>query len=320
MALGLDGHFLHRAVVVVEPRGAGALGVDDALDHRAMLVGLGVVSRVTGLRAGGAARDVDAVDDDGRRGGEHRPEVARIRERGEPFLAEVGGRGRGRDVNDRRLARHRHSLLQGGDAHFGIDRGGKAKADAHAFAHDGAEPGQFIGDLILAGWHGGESIFPSFARDVAASALHAGTCDGDRHARKDATGGVGHFPVDGSSSGTDLCRGRREKAGRQQDHYKRDDSFHCPSGERVASQSSRRPPKRRIARVAHSRAEGPMLQGQMPGWVDWRSWGRMTRRHPRRWIGEALILSLQRRKIRPPTPGAEAIRRRRRTFPFVHRL
>ena len=62
--------FLHRAVVVVEAGGVGALGVDDALDHRPVLIRLRVVGGIAGLRARGAAAHIDALHLYGGRGGQ----------------------------------------------------------------------------------------------------------------------------------------------------------------------------------------------------------------------------------------------------------
>ena len=95
--------FLHRPVVVVEAGRVRPLGVDDAFDHRPMLIGLRVVGGVARLRAGRAPAHVDPLHLDGRRRREDRPEVARVRQRGELLRVEVRGRLRGRDVDHGRL-------------------------------------------------------------------------------------------------------------------------------------------------------------------------------------------------------------------------
>ena len=105
------------AVVVVEAGGVGAFGVDDAFDHRPMLIRLGVVGRVAGLRAGGAAADVDALSS-GSAGAAARI-VQKSRALGieaSSLRVEVRRRLGRRDVDDRRLSGDGH--LSCSDATF----------------------------------------------------------------------------------------------------------------------------------------------------------------------------------------------------------
>ncbi len=129
---GADRHFLERSVVVVEARGAGAFGHHHAFDHRPVLIGFGVVGRIAGLRARGAAADVDALELHGGRGRHDRPQVACVRQRRQLLRVEVGDDARCLLIDDGRFAGDGQGLLHRRNLHLHVDRRVEADGDAPA--------------------------------------------------------------------------------------------------------------------------------------------------------------------------------------------
>ena len=134
---GLVADFFHQPVVEVE---AGLVAAEadvlnlDAVDHEHVVV----VRRAVHLERR-LLHDLRAADI-GRRGGDAGDELSdreRIlagRDRVEPLAAHHRLRYRSAHVDERRLARHRHRLLQRADRHLGVDRRGERGGQADLVA------------------------------------------------------------------------------------------------------------------------------------------------------------------------------------------
>ena len=212
-----DRDLLERSVVDVVAEPAGAFGRVDALHHRPVLTG-GAVDEVGGLRAGSAAADVDALQLHAGRFRQNRPVVARARQVRERLLVERGG-DRGRlHVDDGRVAGDDDVLLQRGQAHDHVDRGGEAGGQADAFACDRPEARQLERERVLARRHRDEPVEPGFVRDRSLDAHHRGARQADGDARQHALRVVGDSAVD---RGGGRARGLRARPGGDERHQQR---------------------------------------------------------------------------------------------------
>ena len=203
---GADRDFVERAVVVVEAGGVGAFGIDDALDHRAVLVGLRVVGRVSRLRPGAAAADIDARQLHGGGLRHDRPEVARVGQRLELFGFEDRGGSRRGDVDDRRGAADRHRFLQRCNFQLDVDRRGEADADVDAFADDRAKPAQLVLDRVDAGRQARKPVRALLITDRRPRALERGGGGRHRDAGQHAAARVCDAAVQRSGRGADRLR------------------------------------------------------------------------------------------------------------------
>ncbi len=193
-----DLELLEAAEVEVAGVGAGAFGGVDAFELGLVLIAE-AVGEEAGLRAGARAADVVRGHLDAGRLRHGGPDVARVRDLGEQFLGEVGADLRRRRIDDRGCAGHGDRFLERRHVQLLIDGQGLVDDDAHAFALEVLEAGQFERNLVHARRQGDEAISA-----VDAGGLHLGlderrACGGHRDTRQNRAGVIRHCAVDSAS-------------------------------------------------------------------------------------------------------------------------
>ena len=218
-AAGLVGHLLDGQLVVVVLDAAVAVGAVDELsvDGHADLPPAHAVGHHDGLLGRRGQADLGTVqldaDDELRR----RLHVAAGRNGVEHLGVEHLDPAGRLHVDDRRLARDGHRLLEGADRELRVDRGRESGRQLLVLDHDDREAGQREGQVVGAWTQVDQGVPTGAVRDGDAAPLDEGRrrcLDGD--AGQDPAGVVGDLPGDGAV-------GLRQRRGRQGQSRQRDD-------------------------------------------------------------------------------------------------
>ena len=148
-----------RVVVEVEAGASLALRRVDAVGEHPVLVA-DAEALVAGLLALVRAADVEAAHPDPGRLPEHRPDVGGGRHVLQLLDAEVVHQRGGLQVDHRRVAGDRDRLGQGGQLQSRVDPNRSAPLDDHAFAHQGAEPGDLEHQIVVPAPERAEPVRP----------------------------------------------------------------------------------------------------------------------------------------------------------------
>jgi hypothetical protein len=199
------------------------------------------VGRVAGLRARAVAADVDARELHGRRHGEERPHIAAVRDGRELLGLEVLHRARRGGVDDWRLTRDRHRLLQRREGQLDVHVGREAQRDLNPLALDDVEACELEGHRVHTRRHGREAIVAGVGRNPTLLAQQRWRSRRHGHAGQYRALRIRHPPLNRARAAGAAALRERHPGVRQNDPWNQHDKqtpFHhhlppkveCPQG------------------------------------------------------------------------------------------